>query len=92
MVMKVFNIQPVLFHQYYLRFTFCENKLFFPCAFTFKFAILVHVLQEKIIVLLISTIIYNTYTYLRLKLNMDSLLLLLLLLIKKQLQENSRLQ
>ncbi len=28
MVMKVFNIQPVVFHQYYLWFIFCEELLF----------------------------------------------------------------
>ncbi len=36
-----------------------------------------HILQEKIIVLLISTIIYNMYIYLRLKQKMDSLLFLI---------------
>ncbi len=28
MVTKVFNIQPVLFHQYYLWFQFCEQEFF----------------------------------------------------------------
>ncbi len=41
MVTKVFNVQPVLFHQYYLWFKFWKEELPFTCTFTFKFVILV---------------------------------------------------
>ncbi len=48
MVTEVFNIQPVLCHQYYLWFKFCEQDLLFLCAFTFKFAILVSRFTRKV--------------------------------------------
>ncbi len=55
MVTKVFNIQPVLFHQYYyLWFEFCDRKFLFyyvisPAsdAFTFEFAILLSRFTRK---------------------------------------------
>ncbi len=75
MVTKVFNIQPVLFHQYYLWFKFCEQGFLFPRAFTFKFTILVSRFTRKDNCLF--CLYLYTFHFLRLKQKMDSLLFLI---------------
>ncbi len=75
MVMKVFNIQPVIFHQYNLWFKFCEQEFLFSCAFTFKFTILVSRFTRKDNCLF--CLYLYTFYFLRLKQKMDSLLFLI---------------
>ncbi len=78
--MKVFNIQPVLFQQYYLWFKFCEQEFLFSSVF--KFAILVSRFTRKdnrfVLHIYIYTYIHtHTFHFLRLKQKMDSLLFLI---------------
>ncbi len=71
MVTKVFNIQPVLFHQYYLWFKFCDRNSFFH----FKICILVSGFTRKDNCLF--CLYLYTFHFLRLKQKMDSLLFLI---------------
>ncbi len=73
MVTKVFNIQPVLFHQYYLWFKFCDRNSSFRVLSLSNSRSWCHILQEKIIVCF--AYLY-TFHFLRLKQKMDSLLLI----------------
>ncbi len=72
--MKVFNIQPVLFHQYYLCFKFCDRNSSFRVLSLSNSRSWCHASQEKIIVCF--AYIY-TFHFLRLKQKMDSLLFLI---------------
>ncbi len=72
MVTKVFNIQP--FFISIICDLNCEQEFLFSCAFTFKFAILVSALQEKIIV---GFAYLYTFYFLRIKQKIDSLLFLI---------------
>ncbi len=72
MVMKVFNIQPVLFDQYYLWFKFCDRNSFFLLSLSRSWC---HTLQENKNCLF--CLYLYTFHFLRLKQKMDSLLFLI---------------
>ncbi len=61
MVTKVFNIQPVLFHQYYLWFKFCDRNSSFRVLSLSNSRSWCHALQEKIIVCF--AYIYTPFTF-----------------------------
>ncbi len=74
MVTKVFNIQPVLFHQYYLWFKFCDRNSPFVC-FHFQIHDLGVSFTRKDNCLF--CLYLYTFHFLRLKQKMDSLLFLI---------------
>ncbi len=71
MVTKVFNIQPVLFHQYYLWFIFCDRNSFL--CFHLKYIGVSFTRKDNG---LFCLYLY-TFHFLRLKQKMDSLVFLI---------------